>query len=111
MINEEDQKILQDEIEFVIHNLERMVMTYHIDLLEYKSGRSYKAESVLSLIQTLTFILSTAMYKLQEKENMPMDQRELMSAKFGKELRRIIKIYTDIETDMLYNSADKGNRI
>lgn len=51
-------------------------------------------------------IFSTALmckeWELQEKENLPLEDREAMSIKCGQEIRRIVKTFTDIDTHNFY---------
>jgi hypothetical protein len=41
---------------------------------------------------------------MQENDNLPMEDKCNMAEKLGEELRKLIKIYTNIETHELYKN-------
>jgi len=44
------------------------------------------------------------MWVMQENENLSMEDKCNMTQKFGEELRKLIKVYTNIETHELYKN-------
>lgn len=46
--------------------------------------------------------LLSRQWELQEKESFDLQDREAMSEECGKDIRRIVKIYTDIDTHSFY---------
>lgn len=47
-------------------------------------------------------VLMDKMYEMQEKESMPQKERENMAEAAGKEFRKLVKTYTNIDTHELY---------
>lgn len=43
------------------------------------------------------------MFSLQEKENMPMKQREDMAESCGVDIKNLVKFYCDIDTFKIYD--------
>jgi len=41
--------------------------------------------------------------ELQEKEDMPKEARLHMAEELGEKIRRLVKVYTDVDTRTLYN--------
>lgn len=46
--------------------------------------------------------LMAKQWELQERENLALEDREAMSTKCGQDIRKLVKIYTDIETFDFY---------
>jgi len=62
----------------------------------------YTIEGFRSGCKIFMSVLMDKMWELQEKENIPMEERENMVHRAGSEMREIIKKYTDIDTHDLY---------
>ena len=75
-------------------------------LLEHAAFSGDKPEFTKEGFRAAIYMFSAAiqdkMWELQELENMPMEVRVHMAEKFGKETRRLIKRYTDIDTHDLF---------
>ncbi len=59
---------------------------------------NFTDEGFFCLLYMYHTALGERMYDLQELENMPLDDRIAMAESLGKELRSLIKKYTDIDT-------------
>lgn len=62
----------------------------------------YSNEAIADAAKIFMSVLMDKMWKLQEEENIPQEQREQMAQKAGEELRTLIKIYTNIDTHTFY---------
>lgn len=47
-------------------------------------------------------VLMDKMWELQEREGIPMEDRGNMATKAGEEIRKVVKIYTNIDTHEMY---------
>lgn len=75
-----------------------------IDHEVYHSTKpEYSIDAFRAILKLFMSALLDKMYELQEKENMPLNDRKNMAVKAGEDIRKIIKIYTDIETLNLYD--------
>jgi len=67
---------------------------------------TYKPEYPIDAFRAATKIFMSAlmdkMFDLQEKENMDLNDRCEMATKVGEDIRKLIKIYTNIDTLELY---------
>ena len=62
----------------------------------------YPIEGFRASTKIFMSTLMDKMWELQEKENIPMDNRVEMVTKAGKDFRELIKKYTNIDTHDLY---------
>lgn len=62
----------------------------------------YTDDAIRASLKILMTILITKMWELQEREELDTEIRESMAERFGRELKHIIKVYTDIDTHKLY---------
>lgn len=53
-------------------------------------------------------VLMDKMWELQEKKNMPFSEREKMATQCGKDLRQLLKTYTDTDSFEFYNETIVG---
>lgn len=79
-------------------------------LLEFEVNRGEKPEYTIEGFRAATKIFMSAvmdkMWDVQERENMSIDDRVQMAEKAGNEIRKLIKVYTDIDTHSLYETVD-----
>lgn len=75
-------------------------------LLEYEVSFGYKPEfteaGFRGAIKIFAAVLMDKMYSLQEVENIPFDDRTSMATKLGEDIRKLVKVYTDIDTYDMY---------
>lgn len=70
---------------------------------EYKGTKpDFTIEGLRAAAKIMMAVLMDKMYELQDKENMPQEQREEMASAAGSEFRKLIKTYTGIDTHNLY---------
>lgn len=62
----------------------------------------FPVEALRASCMIFDTVLMDFMFKLQEKENIPFVDRCKMAENAGKELRLLVKKYTDIDTHNLY---------
>jgi len=62
----------------------------------------YPEEAFRAALKIFMSVILDKMWELQSDEDMEMNTREVMAEKVGQELRRIVKIYTGIDTHKLY---------
>ena len=82
--------------------LEEIEMT----LLEFEANRGIKPEYTIegfrAGIKIFMSVMVDKIFELQENENMTLEDRLKMVEKVGGEIRKIVKVYTDIDTHELY---------
>ncbi|HEY9342152.1 MAG TPA: hypothetical protein VIQ23_11255 [Hanamia sp.] len=75
-------------------------------LWEFESRSGFKPEYTIEGFRAATKIFMSAMmdkiWELQSKEEIDMNTRGEMAKKCGEDIRRIVKVYTDIDTYDLY---------
>ena len=70
---------------------------------EYRGTKpDFPIEALRAAAKIMMAVLMDKMYELQDKENMPQEQREEMASSAGNEFRKLIKTYTGIDTHNLY---------
>ncbi len=67
--------------------------------------KNYPTEALTATIEIFMSVMMDKLWELMEKENMAMNDRELMAEKCGEDIRQLIKTYTDIDTFKLYNNG------
>lgn len=58
---------------------------------------NYPDKALQSAAVIMMDVLMSKMFDLQERENMPFDDRCKMATKCGEEIRKLIKTYADID--------------
>ena len=66
------------------------------------SRPDYPVEALRAAVKIFMSILMDKMWELQEWESMSFDDRVSMVQKAGREVRNIVKTYTNIDTHDLY---------
>ncbi len=62
----------------------------------------YTEDGFRASIKIFLSAMADKMWDLQEKENMPMEDRALMGEKVGDSIRQLVKTFTDIDTHDFY---------
>jgi len=62
------------------------------------SKPNYEKYALRSAINIFVSVLMDRVWELQEKEEMDIETRNKMAKSCGEEIRRIVKIYTDLDT-------------
>ena len=75
-------------------------------LWEYEAAGGTKPEYTIDgfrgAIKIFMSVLMDKIWELQEEEGIPMEDRVKMVEKAGKDVRELVKTYTDIDTHDLY---------
>lgn len=75
-------------------------------LWEFEANSGQKTEYTIEGFRAATKIFMSAlmdkMWELQENENLAMEDKIKMAESAGNEVRRIVKIFTNIDTRELY---------
>jgi len=75
-------------------------------LWEYEANDGPKPEfteeGFRSAIKIFMAVMMDKMYSLQSYEDMSLEDRSNMATKCGEDIRKFVKIYTDIDTHNLY---------
>jgi hypothetical protein len=75
-------------------------------LLEFEASKAEKSnftkEAFRASIKIFTSAMMDKMWELQEKELIDTDDRLKMAIDVGEEIRRLVKVYTDIDTHKIY---------
>lgn len=64
---------------------------------------NYTDDGIRAGIKIFMSVMMDKMFDLQDNEDIPMEQRIEMVEKLGKDIRSMVKTYTDIDTHELYN--------
>jgi hypothetical protein len=64
----------------------------------------YTIEGFRSGIKIFMSVMLDKMWELQKNENISQDDREKMAVKLGKDVRNLVRIYTNIDTYDLYKT-------
>jgi hypothetical protein len=75
-------------------------------LWEFEANNGIKPEySIDGFRASIKIFMSTLMdkmWELQSNENLSLDDRSAMAQKVGENLRKLVKTYTNIDTNKLY---------
>jgi len=66
------------------------------------SNPEYTIEGFKACVKIFSSAILGKMWELQELENMSINDRVNMAQKVGEEIRKLVKIYTNIDTVELY---------
>ena len=84
-------------------SIEEVLLALEVIFVETSGKRfNFSDDALRSALMTFVKISSEKMYELQDSENMAFDDSVNMVESFGKELRKLIKTYTNIDTFELY---------
>ena len=61
----------------------------------------YSAAALRSAAVIFTSVLMDKIWELQDREDMSLDIRKKMAQKCGEDIRKLVKVYTDIDTHEL----------
>lgn len=79
-----------------------ILLDVEVAMAEYNKmvGRkpNYDRYALRSAVNIFISVLMDRVWELQEKEEMDIDTRKKMAQSCGDEIRRIVKIYTDLDT-------------
>lgn len=68
------------------------------DILEENTKPNLSNRDFMNCLLIFQFALMDKLYEVQEYDNMPLKQRELMAEKCGNDLRDLIYTYTNLDT-------------
>lgn len=69
---------------------------------------NYPIEAFRASIKIFMSVLMDKMWELQCNETLSFEDRCNMAQKAGEDLRKLVKIYTDIDTIELYNTINEN---
>jgi len=72
-----------------------------------QSKPNFSNEAFRAAIKIFMTILMDKMWDLQCDENMSIEDKSNMAQKAGEDLRKLVKIYTNIDTHNLYNKIEQ----
>ena len=90
------------EIKNILVDVEKLMWMKSGEMIEYGDD-AFRASTVIFMTT-----LMDRMWKLQEKENLPIEDRKNMAEKAGEQLRKLVKTFTDIDTFNFYNDESKS---
>lgn len=95
---------LGEKLNPILIEIENTIWDMDIRLDEgiVREPHNYSLDGFRAASKIFMSTLLDQMWKLQEKENIPQQDREKMAEKAGQSLREFIKIYTNIDTHDLY---------
>ena len=64
----------------------------------------YSEKAFRAVIKLFTSVLLDKMWELQNREDMSEEDRLNMANKLGEEVRKMVKVYTNIDTHTLYET-------
>lgn len=66
------------------------------------SPPEFTPEGFRAGVQIFMAVMMDKLWSLQQSEDMPIENREEMAVKMGKDIRDMVKTYTDVDTFELY---------
>jgi len=93
------EKTIGEKIHPILEEIEGTIWEFEINV---GAKPCYPDESLQSATKIFMSVLMDKMWNLQESEKMSMEVRSNMVTKAGKEMRGLIKTFTDIDTSTFY---------
>jgi hypothetical protein len=88
-------------IKDILVDVEKLMWMKSGEIIDYGDD-GFRASTVIFMTT-----LMDRMWVLQEKEDLPIEDRKNMGEKVGHELRKLVKTFTDIDTFNFYNDESK----
>jgi len=88
--------MIGEELKPIYLSIENML------LANYETKPDFDNETFRAAIYIFQSALMDKLFDLQNEENMPLKNREDMAEQCGKDLRSLVKKYTDIDTFKLF---------
>ncbi|MDA3781160.1 MAG: hypothetical protein PF487_13185 [Bacteroidales bacterium] len=83
----------------VLDEIEQSLWEYEV---EFGNKPDYTLNGFRAGIKIFMSVMMDKVWELQQNEKITMDDRIKMVEQLGKDVRKLIKIYTDIDTHELY---------
>jgi hypothetical protein len=101
-MKKDDKNIIGEKLSPILEELEKAIWSFEV----YNLGKlNYTEDGFRASIKIFMSTLMDKIWELQEKEGMDIENRGKMVEKAGEDLRKLIKIYTDIDTHELYKKV------
>ena len=91
-----------NEIKNILVDVEKLMWMKSGQMIDYGDD-AFRASTVIFMTT-----LMDRMWVLQEKEDLPIEDRKNMAEKAGQELRKLVKTFTDIDTFNFYNDESES---
>lgn len=101
-MKKDDKNIIGEKLSPILEELEKAIWSFEV----YNLGKlNYTEDGFRASIKIFMSTLMDKIWELQEKEGMDIENRGKMVEKAGEDLRKLVKIYTDIDTHELYKKV------
>lgn len=101
-MKKDDKNIIGEKLSPILEELEKAIWSFEV----YNLGKlNYTEDGFRASIKIFMSTLMDKIWELQEKEGMDIENRVKMVEKAGEDLRKLVKIYTDIDTHELYKKV------
>jgi len=93
-----------NQIDDILIEIERVLFLHQDNCRELNISEkpNYSVDGLRASIKIFSSYMLDHMYNLNEKEHLSLNDRCRMATSLGDEIRKIVKIYTDIDTHKLY---------
>lgn len=99
-MNMEDGQTMGDWLAPTLENIEDTLWSYETYMPNKPYG--FSKESFRAIVKIFMAAMMDKIWALQEGEEMDLEDRGAMAEKCGKDVRALIKTYTNIDTHNLY---------
>ena len=84
----------------VLEEIENTLLEHQVNV---QTQPKFTNDGFRAVTKIFIDVLLDKMWELQKAENIPQTDRENMATKAGEDIRKLIKVYTNIDTYKLYN--------
>jgi hypothetical protein len=96
-------KTIGEKIDPILQEIETALWEFEV----YDTGKPcYPENSLKAATKIFMSVLMDKMYDLQDNENFIMNDRINMAIKAGEDIRKLVKIYTNIDTYDFYKKKE-----
>lgn len=93
------KKMIGKKLSGVLHEIESALLEFEANVAR---PPEYTDEGFRAAVKIFMSAMLDKMWKLQENEDIDIDARTDMATKLGNELRNMVRVYTNIDTHILY---------
>ena len=94
--------MIGEKISPILSEIESALFEFEVQEL---GNPKYTEDGFRAAVKIFMSAVMDKMWELQKAENMDMDTRYEMATKCGSDIRRIVKIYTGIDTHKIYTKS------
>jgi hypothetical protein len=104
---ESNEKTFGEKLAPILEDLQRAINSFDVIV---KDKPCYPNSAVYSSAAIFISVIMDKMYDLMEREDMPITDKLKMAEQCGKDIHRIIKVYTDIDVHEPQQFIDRDDQ-